>query len=87
MRRHYLDALFFFFLFEFTLVLNSVLLFWKLLVFEFLLGISEDFLCSLFVPHAKTGPLLHAHQLPMLFAKTLMYLEIKLLLVIFGDCP
>jgi hypothetical protein len=35
------------FLFKFALALNSALLFWKLLVFEFLLGISENFLCSL----------------------------------------
>jgi hypothetical protein len=30
-----------YFLFKFTLVLNSVFLFWKLLLFEFLLGSSE----------------------------------------------
>jgi hypothetical protein len=34
------------FLFKFTLVLNSVLLFWKLLVFELLLGTSETALLN-----------------------------------------
>jgi hypothetical protein len=34
------------FLYKFTLVVNSVLLFWKLLVFEFLLCILETLLCS-----------------------------------------
>jgi hypothetical protein len=33
-------------LFKFTLALNSVLLFWKLLVFEFVPGLAECFLCS-----------------------------------------
>jgi hypothetical protein len=41
------------FLFKFALVLNSVLLFWKLLVFEILLGIAEILLCSVSVPHVK----------------------------------
>jgi hypothetical protein len=39
-------ALMHFFLFKFTLVLYSVL-FWKLLVFEFLLGVSETLLSSI----------------------------------------
>jgi hypothetical protein len=43
MRKHRLDTLF---LIQSPLVLNSVLLFWKLMVFEFLLGISETLLCS-----------------------------------------
>jgi hypothetical protein len=46
------------FLFKFTLVLNSVLLFWKLVVFEFLLGTSETLLCSMAAPQVKIGPLL-----------------------------
>jgi hypothetical protein len=33
------------FFFKFTLALNSVLLFWTLFVFQFLLGVSADFLC------------------------------------------
>jgi hypothetical protein len=40
------------YLFKCTLVLNSVL-FWKLFVFEFLLGISETFLCSISDTHVK----------------------------------
>jgi hypothetical protein len=63
------------FLFKCTLVLNSVLLFWKLLVFEFLLGILETFLRSVSVPQVKIAPLLDALQLLMLFAETLTYLE------------
>jgi hypothetical protein len=55
-------------LFKFVLVLNYVLMFWKLLVFEFLLGISEIFLCSIF------ALLLDVHRLPI-FARTLTYLE------------
>jgi hypothetical protein len=52
------------FLFKFALVLNSVLLFLKL-VFEFLLGTSETLLCSTSVPQVKIVPLLDAHQLLM----------------------
>jgi hypothetical protein len=35
------------FIFKFTLVLNSVLLFWKLLVFQFVLGMSDALLYSM----------------------------------------
>jgi hypothetical protein len=62
-------------LFQFPVILNSVLLFWKLLVFEFLLGISETLLCSMSAPHVKTVPLLDVHQLLMLSAGTLTYSE------------
>jgi hypothetical protein len=63
------------FLFKFTLVLNSVLLFWKLLVFEFLVGISDTLIYSMPVPHVKIVPLLDVHQLLMLFAAALTYSE------------
>jgi hypothetical protein len=63
------------FLFEFTLVLNSVLVFWKLLAFLFLLRISEALLHSMSVPHVKIVPLLDVHQLLMLFAGMLTYSE------------
>jgi hypothetical protein len=52
-----------YFLFKFTLVLYSVLLYWNLLVFEFLLDIAETSLCSMFSPHVRIVPLLDAHQL------------------------
>jgi hypothetical protein len=48
------------FLFSFTLVLNSVLLFWKLFVYEFLPGISVTLLCSMSAPHVTFVPLLCA---------------------------
>jgi hypothetical protein len=57
------------------LVTNFALVFWKLLVSEFLLEISEILHCSMFVFHVKTVPLLDAHQLLMLSAGKLMYLE------------
>lgn len=41
------------FLFKFIFVPNSVLLFQKLLDFEFLLGISEALLCSMSAPHVN----------------------------------
>jgi hypothetical protein len=41
------------FLLKFSLVLNSVLLFWKFLVFEFPLGTSETLVCSISAPHVK----------------------------------
>jgi hypothetical protein len=63
------------FLLKFTLVSNSALPFWKLSVSEFLLGISETLLCSMSAPHVKVVSLLDAHQLLMLFARTLTYLE------------
>jgi hypothetical protein len=75
-------------LFKFALVLNSVLLFWKLLVFEFLLGISEILLCTYSVPHVKTVRLLDAHQLLILFAGTLKYSEPRTFpLIIFYNGP
>jgi hypothetical protein len=49
-------------LFKFTLLLNFSFPFWKLLVFEFLIGISETFLCSLFVVQVKISILLNALQ-------------------------
>jgi hypothetical protein len=52
---------------KFTFVVKSVLLFWKFLTFEFLLGISETFLCSESAPRVKIVPLLDVHQLLMLF--------------------
>jgi hypothetical protein len=62
-------------LFKFILVLNSVLLFRKLLVFEFLFGISEALHCSMSHPHVKVVALLDVHQLLLLFAGTLTYSE------------
>jgi hypothetical protein len=71
------------FLFKFTLVLNSALLFWKLLVFESLLGISETYLCSISAPQVKIVPLLDALQLLMLFVGMLTYLGPKIFSIIF----
>jgi hypothetical protein len=62
-------------LLKFTMVLNSALLFWKLLAFEFLLGTSETLLCSVSAPQADIDPLLDVLQLLMLFAGILTYLE------------
>jgi hypothetical protein len=61
--------------FNFTLVLNSDLLSWKLQAFEFLLGASETLLCSVFAPPVTTAAPLHVPQLLMLFAGTLTYSE------------
>jgi hypothetical protein len=61
------------FLFKFTLVLNSALPFWKLLVSEFLLGIPETLHCSMSAPHLTIVPLIDVHQLLMLLAETLTY--------------
>jgi hypothetical protein len=63
------------FLLKFTLVSKSALLFWKLLICEFLLGISEILHCSMSAPRVNIVPLLDVHQLVMLFAETLMYSE------------
>jgi hypothetical protein len=54
------------FLLKSTLVLNSALPFWKLLVSEFLLGISETLHCSMSALQVKIVPLLDVHQLLML---------------------
>jgi hypothetical protein len=62
------------FLIKSILVINSALLFWKLLVSEFLLGISETLHCSMSAPPVKIVHLLDVHQLPMLFAEMLTYL-------------
>jgi hypothetical protein len=59
---------------KFTLVLNSASMFWKLLVFEFLLSVFETFLCSMFALLATIFSLLNALQLLLLFGGTLMYL-------------
>jgi hypothetical protein len=64
---------------KFALVLNSVLLFCKPLVFDFLLGTSDIFLCSMSVPQAKIGSLLNMLQL---FAEMLTYLEPEIFLII-----
>jgi hypothetical protein len=70
------------FLFKFTLVLNSALPFWKLLVSEFLLGMSETLQCSVSADHVKIVPLLDVQQLLMLFAGMLTYSEPVTLFVI-----
>jgi hypothetical protein len=62
------------FLLKFALVSKFALLFWKLLVSEFLLGISEILHCSM-CTHVETVPLLDVHQLLMLFAETFKYSE------------
>lgn len=67
-------------LFSVTLVLNSVL-FWKLHVFKFRLGISEILLCSIFALRVNVI-LLDALHLGMLFVWTLAYLKNKMVLLI-----
>jgi hypothetical protein len=69
-------------LLKFTLVLNSVFLFWELIVFELLLGMHETFFCSRSALLVKIVPLRDALQLLMLFVETLTYLEPKLFLLI-----
>jgi hypothetical protein len=60
------------------------LFFWKLSVFESLLGISETFLCTISALQLKTVLLQDVHQLLMLSAETLMCLkQILFPLVIF----
>jgi hypothetical protein len=66
--------------FRFTLVLNSPLLVSKLLVFEFMLGISETFLCSVPAAEVKFVLLDELHPL-VLFLGVLTYLEPKLFLI------
>jgi hypothetical protein len=64
-------------LFKFTLLLNAALLFWKLLVFEFLFGRSETFVCSMCAFQVKFVVLSYSHQLLMLFVETFACLEPK----------
>jgi hypothetical protein len=75
-------------LFKFTVVWNTALPFWKLSVFESLLGISETFLCSISTLHLKTVLLQDVHQLLMLSAGTLMYLKQILfpLVIFYNNC-
>jgi hypothetical protein len=61
------------FLLKFTLIPNSALLFFKLAVFEFRLGISETSGYSALVPNANTVPLLDLRQLLMTFVGMLTY--------------
>jgi hypothetical protein len=61
------------FLLKFALVPNSALLFLKLLVFDFRLGISETSGYSVLVPRANTVPLLDLRQLLMTFVAMLTY--------------
>jgi hypothetical protein len=73
-------------LFKFALVLNSVLQFWKLLVSEFLLGISEILRCSMSAPHVQIAPLLDVYQLLMLLGGKLAYSEPRtIFLIIFHN--
>jgi hypothetical protein len=70
------------FLLKSTLVLNSALPFWKLLVSEFLLVISGTLHCSMSALQIQIVPLLDVHQLPM-FAGTLTYSEPETFTLIF----
>jgi hypothetical protein len=56
-----------------NLVLNSALLFWKLLVFQSLLGMLGTLLSPISAPRVKIVPLLDVYQLPMLIARPLTY--------------
>jgi hypothetical protein len=58
---------------KFTAALNSALLFWKLLVFDFLFGISKTFLCSMSALLVKTILLLDALQI-LMFLGTQLHL-------------
>jgi hypothetical protein len=60
---------------KYTLVVNYVLLFWKLLVFVSLLGTSETSLCPMFALILNPVLLLDAFQLLMLSAGILISLE------------
>jgi hypothetical protein len=68
------------FLFKFTVVLNSVLPLWKLLVFKSLLGFSETSVCSISALPLKIVLLLDAHQLLKSCAEISIYLKQKLFL-------
>jgi hypothetical protein len=70
------------FLLKSTFILNSALSFWKLLVSEFLLGVSETWHCSMSAVQVEIVPPLDAHQLLMLFAGTLTYSEPKTYILI-----
>jgi hypothetical protein len=75
------------FLLKITLVSNSVLPFWKLLVPEFLLGISETLHFSMSAPHVEIVPLLDVHQLLMLSARTFTCSEPRTFyLIVFTMC-
>jgi hypothetical protein len=71
------------FLLEFTLVPNSALLFLKLLVFEFRLGISETLGYSALVPHANTVPLLDLRQLLMTLVRMMTIIIIIVIFILF----
>jgi hypothetical protein len=66
---------------KFTLVPNSVFLFWKQSILEFLLSIAETFRCSVSPVQIKIVLLLDALQL-LMFVGTLAYFEPKLTLLI-----
>jgi hypothetical protein len=74
-------------LFMFTFDLNSFHLFLKLAVFDYLLGISEKFQCSVFAIQARIFFLLDALQLLMLLTGMLTYFKTKLftLIVFYND--
>jgi hypothetical protein len=69
-----------------TCVLNYVLLFSKLLIFDFLLSIPETFLCSVSALQVKNILLLDAFQL-LKFVGTSTNIELKLffLIVFYSD--
>jgi hypothetical protein len=74
-----LDSLSFF---KFTFAINSGILFWKLLLFKYLLSISENFPCSISALQVKTVLLLDALHLIMLFVGMMAYVEPKMFLLI-----
>jgi hypothetical protein len=60
-------------LFIFISIPYADLLFWKLLVCQFLLGRSEALVCALSDPHVRTARLLDVHQLASSFEGVLTY--------------
>jgi hypothetical protein len=69
--RHNLDLLF-----KFTLFLNSVVFFWKLLVSDSVLGISETFPCSMSVVQEKISLLLDTLRVLLLCVVALFVIYI-----------
>jgi hypothetical protein len=84
-RRYHFDALF---IIQVYRGLKYCPSFWKLSVFEYLLGISETFLCSISAFHLKTVLLQDVHLLLMLSAGTFMYLKQILfpLVIFYNNC-
>jgi hypothetical protein len=69
------------------MMMMMMMMMMMIIIIIIIISSSSSSICSMSAPHVKIVPLIDAHQLLMLFAGTLTYLEPKLfsLIIFYND--